>query len=94
MGQMSDHPVSGRRQQAFPESAEPEMGSLGTVIAVGDGLFRVRLQSGQFVSAHLGGRLRLCPARLNVGDVVVVQVAAFDPSRGRIVRRVERKEST
>lgn len=93
MGRMPDDPVSERLPQALPESAEPETGSLGTVMAVGDGLFRVRLQSGQFISAHLGGRLRLCSARLNVGDVVVVQVAAFDPSRGRIVRRVGHGES-
>jgi len=92
---MLDDLMSGRCQQALPEgSMEPEAGSLGTVIAIGDGLYQVRLQSGQCVSAHLGGRLRLCPARLNLGDVVVIQVAAFDPSRGRIVRRLGQGEIT
>ncbi len=92
---MPDDLANEHRQPVLPEgSAGPETGSLGTVIAIGDGLFQVRLQNGQCVLAHLGGRLRLCPARLNVGDVVMIQIASFDPSRGRIVRRLGHGEIT
>jgi translation initiation factor IF-1 len=50
-------------------------------------LFRVELAQGDrgSVTAHVAGESSLL--RLRPGDVVVVEIAAYDAGRGRIVRR-------
>ncbi len=50
-------------------------------------LYRVELASGDrsSVLAHLGGGAG--STRLRPGDGVVVEIAPYDPGRGRIVRR-------
>lgn len=76
--------------QTLTEKGAEGKAERGTVTRLLAGkVFEVRLANGHQVRAHLGGRMRLCPARLLVGDRVLVQVAAFDPGRGRILRRLE-----
>jgi len=55
--------------------------------ALPNALFRVELQAGKGASvvAHVAGDSSLL--RLRPGDAVVVEVAPYDPGRGRIVRR-------
>lgn len=48
-------------------------------------LFRVALDDGREVLAHVSGRLRLSVVRLLPGDRVRVELAVFDQRRGRIV---------
>jgi translation initiation factor IF-1 len=55
-------------------------------------LFRVRLIDGRYVLAHMGDVARVGIVRLIPGDRVVLELAAFDPSRGRIVARAEGKK--
>jgi len=50
--------------------------------------FRVRLEDGQGVLAHLSGRMRLHHIRILPGDRVTVEMTAYDQRRGRIVRRL------
>lgn len=49
--------------------------------------FRVRLDDGREVLAHLSGRMRLNFIRILVGDRVVVEMSPYDQRRGRIVTR-------
>lgn len=49
--------------------------------------FRVRIQSGSLVLAHLAGRLRLHHIRVLPGDRVLMELSP-DGGRGRIVRRL------
>lgn len=51
-------------------------------------LFRVRLDDGREVLAHIGGRLRLNIVRLLPGDRVRVELTPYDDGRGRIVARL------
>jgi len=51
-------------------------------------LFRVRLQSGNEVLAHLAGRLKLNRIRVIPGDRVNIEMASLEDRRGRIVRRL------
>lgn len=49
--------------------------------------FKVQLDSGQEVLAHLSGRMRLHFIRILAGDRVVVELSPYDEKRGRIVLR-------
>lgn len=51
-------------------------------------LFRVRLDDGREVVAHIGGRLRLNVVRLLPGDRVRVELTPYDDGRGRIVAKL------
>ena len=50
--------------------------------------FRVQLEDGQGVLAHLSGRMRLHHIRILPGDRVTVEMTAYDQRRGRIIRRL------
>lgn len=50
-------------------------------------LFRVRLDEGQEILAHLSGRMRLHFIRVLPGDRVQVELSPYDERKGRIVRR-------
>lgn len=50
-------------------------------------LFRVRLENGHEILAHLSGRMRMNKIRLIVGDKVKIELTPYDLNRGRIVYR-------
>ena len=49
--------------------------------------FRVRLDSGEEILAHLAGKLRLYRIKILLGDRVTVEVSPYDEKKGRIVYR-------
>ncbi|MEK7611831.1 MAG: translation initiation factor IF-1 [Patescibacteria group bacterium] len=51
-------------------------------------MFRVRLENGREVLAHLSGKMRIHYIRILPGDQVLVEFSPYDDSRGRIVRRL------
>jgi translation initiation factor IF-1 len=51
-------------------------------------LFRVKLDNGHDVLAHLAGRMRRNRIRVNPGDRVRVELSTYDLDRGRIVYRL------
>jgi translation initiation factor IF-1 len=51
--------------------------------------WRVQLDNGHVVLAHLDERLRMIPTRLIPGDRVAVELSPYDLTRGRIVRRLK-----
>lgn len=60
----------------------------GTVIeALPNTTFKVQLNDGREVLAHLSGKMRLHYIRVLVGDRVEVELSPYDEKRGRIVRR-------
>ncbi|GMR19379.1 MAG: translation initiation factor IF-1 [Patescibacteria group bacterium] len=50
-------------------------------------LFKVELNNGREVLAHVSGKMRRYRIRVLSGDQVKVEVSAYDPNRGRIVYR-------
>ena len=63
----------------------------GTVRAqLPGGLYDVEIDGPRRVTAHAGGGAGRNFIRLLVGDRVVVELAARDLTRGRIVRKAER----
>ena len=57
--------------------------------ALPKGLFRVRCDDGQIITASLGGVARQVTVKIIPGDRVVLEVSALDPSRGRIKARTK-----
>jgi translation initiation factor IF-1 len=51
------------------------------------GTFRVKLESGQTIIAHLSGKMRLNKIRLAILDKVKVEMTPYDLTKGRITFR-------
>lgn len=49
--------------------------------------FRVKLENGHVVTAHISGRMRKHYIRILTGDKVTVQLTPYDLSKGRITFR-------
>ncbi len=49
--------------------------------------FRVQLENGHVVLAHISGRMRKNYIRILMGDRVTVQLTPYDLSKGRIIFR-------
>ena len=52
-----------------------------------DAMFRVQLENGHEVLAHISGRIRLNFIRILPGDRVLVELSPYDLTRGRITFR-------
>lgn len=74
-----------------PEVADRGAAIDGTILAaLPSALFRVALDDGREVVAHVGGRLPLSLVRLLPGDRVRIELAPYDSGRGRIVAKLTR----
>ena len=52
-------------------------------------MFRVELENGHIVTAHISGRLRKHYIRILTGDKVKVELTPYDLSKGRITYRTK-----
>lgn len=52
------------------------------------GLYRVALESGDKVTASLGGTTKQTTVRVIPGDRVMIERSEFDPTRGKIKSRL------
>ncbi|MCF0109047.1 MAG: translation initiation factor IF-1 [Erysipelotrichaceae bacterium] len=52
-----------------------------------DAKFKVRLQNGHVILAHVAGKIRMHYIRILPGDRVTVEISPYDLSRGRITYR-------
>ncbi len=50
-------------------------------------MFRVKLENGHVILAHVSGKMRMYFIRIVPGDKVTVEISPYDLTRGRIVRR-------
>ena len=50
--------------------------------------FRVELENGHEILAHISGRMRVNYIRLLPGDKVMVEMSPYDLTKGRIVHRL------
>jgi translation initiation factor IF-1 len=61
---------------------------VGTVIeTLPNAMFRVELEKGHRVLAHVSGKMRLHFIKILPGDKVTVELSPYDLSRGRIIYR-------
>jgi len=60
----------------------------GTVVEVlPNTMFRVKLDSGHLLLAHISGKMRMHYIRILAGDRVTLEISPYDMKRGRIVYR-------
>ncbi len=67
----------------------------GTVVeALPDTQFKVRLDNGHEILAYLSGKMRKYYIRILLGDRVRVEMSPYDLTRGRIVYRYKKGQSS
>jgi translation initiation factor IF-1 len=67
---------------------EDQIEMAGTVIeTLPNTMFRVKLENGHIVIAHISGRMRKNYIRILTGDKVKVELTPYDLSKGRITFR-------
>ena len=60
----------------------------GTVIdKLPNAVFKVQLENGHVITAHIAGKLRQNNIRIIPGDKVLLEISTYDLSKGRIIWR-------
>lgn len=60
----------------------------GTIVeALSNAMFRVELQNGHEVVAHISGKMRMNYIKILPGDKVKLEMSPYDLTKGRIVYR-------
>jgi len=76
--------------QKYPMAKEEHIEMEGTVIeTLPNTMFRVELENGHVVTAHISGKMRKHYIRILTGDKVTVELTPYDLSKGRIVYRAK-----
>ena len=52
-----------------------------------DAKFKVKLENGHVILAHVAGKIRMNYIRILPGDLVTVEISPYDLTRGRITYR-------
>lgn len=55
--------------------------------ALPNAVFKVELENGHRIMAHVSGKMRMHFIRILPGDMVTVEMSPYDLNRGRIVMR-------
>ena len=76
-------------QERNGRQANRKVGRITAVLP--DCLYSLQLEDGAAVTAHLSMEMRLHSVRLLAGERVSVELSPFDPSRGRIVKRLAKE---
>ena len=72
----------------MPKEEQIEMD--GTVVdTLPNTMFRVKLENGHVITAHISGRMRKNYIRILTGDKVKVEMTPYDLSKGRITYRAK-----
>ena len=66
----------------------------GTIVeALSNAMFKVKLENGFQVLAHVSGKIRRNYIRILLGDRITVELSPYDLTRGRIVYRLRQSKS-
>ena len=55
--------------------------------ALSNAMFRVELENGHVITAHISGKMRMHYIKILPGDKVTVELSVYDLNRGRITYR-------
>ena len=60
----------------------------GTVTdSLGNAMFRVELENGHMITAHISGKMRMHYIKILPGDKVKLEMSPYDLTKGRIIFR-------
>ena len=77
-----------KNKEKAPSGKEEGIQVEGTVIEpLPNAMFRVELENGHRVLAHISGKMRMHYIRILPGDRVLVELSPYDLTRGRVVYR-------
>jgi len=80
-----------RREEQTRKAQKDVIEAEGTVIeALPNAMFKVELESGHEVLAHISGKMRVNYIKILLGDRVRVELSPYDLTRGRIVYRFKK----
>ena len=80
--------MTGKQQYGVRMVKEDVIAAEGTVKeALPNALFRVELDNGYKLLAHISGKMRMHYIKIVPGDRVMVEINNYDPARGRITFR-------
>src|SRR6476660_9204070 len=95
---VSESRASRRRQRVYPTlsikncsmAKDDQIEMEGTVLdTLPNTMFRVKLENGHIVTAHISGRMRKNYIRILTGDKVKVEMTPYDLTKGRITYRMK-----
>ena len=67
---------------------EPNIEIDGSILeALPNAMFRVKLDNGHTVLAHVSGKMRMHYIKILPGDIVTLEISPYDLKRGRIIYR-------
>jgi translation initiation factor IF-1 len=76
------------RRVTLPKPKEDAIVLEGTIVeSLPNAMFRVELENGHKVLAHISGKMRMHYIRILPGDKVQVELTPYDLTRGRITYR-------
>ena len=85
LGQYARSEFCDSKEQTENMAKEDHIEMEGTVIeTLPNTMFRVELENGHIVTAHISGKMRKHYIRILTGDKVTVQLTPYDLSKGRI----------
>ncbi len=86
--QSTDNSPISTRSTTLPKPKEDAIVMEGTVVEpLPNAMFRVELENGHNVLAHISGKMRMHYIRILPGDKVQVELTPYDLQRGRITYR-------
>ena len=56
-------------------------------------MFKVKLETGHIILAHISGKMRMHYIKIIPGDKVKVEISPYDLTRGRIIYRLKGDQS-
>ena len=90
-GRSTRPPAGGRSRGPAPQDDSAKEKGIeveGTVSEnLPNAMFRVQLQSGHEIMAHISGKIRMNFIKILPGDRVLVELSPYDLTRGRILYR-------
>ncbi len=77
----------------MPKEDQIEMEGI-VIEALPNTMFRVKLENGHIITAHISGKMRKNYIRILTGDAVTVEMTPYDLTKGRIIYRNLDKKKT
>jgi len=85
-------PENNKERGSLPMAKEEAIQVEGTIVEpLPNAMFRVELDNGHKVLAHISGKMRMHFIKILPGDRVTVELSPYDLTRGRITFRAKNK---